>query len=107
MGFAEAGLPQFSNYELDTLLKCGIVAQGLLRLRCGDCGHHKLVAFSCRRRGFCRSTTQGCFRFGPKRQHSATRTSSNLGILFRRGPVTLARTVSTDKPTNREEASCP
>jgi hypothetical protein len=26
-----------------------------LRLRCGDCGHDKLVAFSCKRRGFCPS----------------------------------------------------
>ena len=25
------------------------------RLRCGDCGHEKLVAFSCKRRGFCPS----------------------------------------------------
>ncbi len=25
----------------------------LLRLRCGDCAHEKLVAFSCKRRGFC------------------------------------------------------
>jgi hypothetical protein len=26
-----------------------------MRLRCGDCGHDKLVAFSCKRRGFCPS----------------------------------------------------
>ena len=36
-------------------LKCGILAHGFLRPRCGDCGHDKLVAFSCKRRGFCRS----------------------------------------------------
>ena len=30
-------------------------AHGFLRLRCGDCGHDKLVAFSCKRRGFCPS----------------------------------------------------
>ena len=28
---------------------------GFLRLRCEDCGHEKLVAFSCKRRGFCPS----------------------------------------------------
>ena len=33
----------------DTLLECGILAHGVLRLLCGDCGHDKLVAFSCRR----------------------------------------------------------
>jgi len=25
-------------------LECGILARGFLRLRCGDCGHDKLVA---------------------------------------------------------------
>ena len=35
--------------------KAGILAHGFLRLRCGDCGHDKLVAFSCKRRGFCPS----------------------------------------------------
>ena len=29
---------------------------GGLRLRCGDCGHDKLVAFSCMRCGFCLSS---------------------------------------------------
>ena len=28
------------------------LARGFLRLRCADCGHDKLVAFSCKRRGF-------------------------------------------------------
>ncbi|MEX2493498.1 MAG: transposase zinc-binding domain-containing protein [Nitrospirales bacterium] len=34
-------------------MECGILAHGFLRLRCGDCTHEKLVAFSCKRRGFC------------------------------------------------------
>ena len=34
---------------------CGIFARGFLRLRCADCAHEKLVAFSCKRRGFCPS----------------------------------------------------
>jgi len=29
------------------------LAHGFLGLRCGNCGHDKLVAFSCKRRGFC------------------------------------------------------
>jgi len=41
--------------EFDAFLECGILAHGFLRLRCGDCGHDKLVAFSCKRRGFCPS----------------------------------------------------
>ena len=41
--------------EFDAFLECGILAHGFLRLRCGDCGHDKLVAFACKRRGFCPS----------------------------------------------------
>ena len=48
-------LPQFVKDEFDAFLECGILAHGFLRLRCGDCGHDKLVAFSCKRRGFCPS----------------------------------------------------
>ena len=50
-----ADLPQFVKDEFDAFLECGILAHGFLRLRCGDCGHDKLVAFSCKRRGFCPS----------------------------------------------------
>jgi uncharacterized protein (DUF983 family) len=32
-----------------------ILAHGFLRLCCGDCGNDKLLAFSCKRRGFCPS----------------------------------------------------
>jgi hypothetical protein len=52
---AGAGLPQFVKDEFDAFLECGILAHGFLRLHCGDCGHDKLVAFSCKRRGFCPS----------------------------------------------------
>ena len=44
------------NYAYtDAFLDCGILANGFLRLRCEDCHHEKLVAFSCKRRGFCPS----------------------------------------------------
>ncbi len=39
-------LPQFIKDEFDAFLECGILAHGFLRLRCEDCGHDKLVAFS-------------------------------------------------------------
>ena len=48
-----AGLPEFVEEEFDAFLDCGILARGFLRLRCADCAHEKLVAFSCKRRGFC------------------------------------------------------
>ncbi len=47
------GLPQFVKDEFEGFLECGILAHGFLRLRCEDCAHEKLVAFSCKRRGFC------------------------------------------------------
>ena len=52
---AGVDLPQFVKDEFDAFLECGLLAYGFLRLRCGDCGHDKLVAFSCKRRGFCPS----------------------------------------------------
>jgi len=41
--------------EFDAFLECGTLARGFLRLRWGNCGHDKLVVFSCKRRGFCPS----------------------------------------------------
>ena len=48
-------LPRFITDEFDACLECGILAHDLLRLRFGECGHDKLLAFSCKRRGFCSS----------------------------------------------------
>ncbi len=39
----------------DDYLKCGRLEHGFLRERCDRCRHGKLVAFSCKRRGFCPS----------------------------------------------------
>jgi hypothetical protein len=50
-----SGLPDFVKDEFDAFLECGILAHGFLRLSCIDCAHEKLVAFSCKRRGFCPS----------------------------------------------------
>ena len=48
-------LPRFIKAEFNAFLECGILAHGFLRLRCGDCSHDKLLAFSGKRRGFCPS----------------------------------------------------
>jgi hypothetical protein len=50
---AGSGLPDFVREEFDAFLECGILAHGFLRLRCADCAPEKLVAFSCKKRGFC------------------------------------------------------
>ena len=48
-----SGLPAFFKDEFEAFLQCGILAHGFLRLRCPERAHEKLVAFSCKRRGFC------------------------------------------------------
>ena len=55
-----AGLPDFVKDEFDAFLECGVLAHGFVRLRCADCGHEKLVAFSCKRRGFCPACSARC-----------------------------------------------
>ncbi len=38
-----------------TFLQCGFLAGGFQRFRCGECKTERLVAFSCKGRGFCPS----------------------------------------------------
>jgi ribosomal protein S27E len=54
---AEQGkyLPKYVEREFVDFLRCGRLEHGFLRVVCGDCKHEKLVAFSCKRRGFCPS----------------------------------------------------
>jgi len=54
---AEAGrpLPDYVEAEFDAYLKCGRLEEGFLRLHCEQCHAEKLVAFSCKKRGFCPS----------------------------------------------------
>ena len=39
-------------------LDCGILHNGFARVKCSDCGHEFLLAFSCKRRHFCPSCHQ-------------------------------------------------
>ena len=41
--------------ELFSYLDCGVLAYVFIRLKCGDCKAEQLVAFSCKKRGFCPS----------------------------------------------------
>jgi ribosomal protein S27E len=54
---AEAGrpLPDYVEQEFEAYLKCGRLEEGFLRVRCEQCHAEKLVAFSCKKRGFCPS----------------------------------------------------
>jgi ribosomal protein S27E len=51
----DATLPKYVAREFDAFLKCGRLEHGFLRVRCTDCHAEQLVAFSCKRRGFCPS----------------------------------------------------
>src|SRR5919108_1484565 len=52
---AATGLPAYVQREFYDYLQCGILAHGFLRLGCETCKHEMLLAFSCKRRGFCPS----------------------------------------------------
>jgi hypothetical protein len=49
------GLPAYVEREFYDYLQCGILAYGFLRLGCDTCPKETLLAFSCKRRGFCAS----------------------------------------------------
>ena len=46
-------IPKHARKELEAYLDCGLLCCGLARLRCQGCGESRLVAFSCKGRGFC------------------------------------------------------
>ena len=48
-------LPGYVEQAFEDYLKCGRLEEGFLRVRCESCHAEHLVAFSCRRRGFCPS----------------------------------------------------
>ena len=48
-------LPSHVHQEVEAYLRCGILAHGFTRLRCDSCKGERLVAFSCKKRGFCPS----------------------------------------------------
>ena len=88
--------------ESDAFLECGILAHGFLRPRCPGCSHEKLVAFSCKRRGFLplmRSAAYGGEHSSHGRSGRPARTgqaigalfAAQLGILFAAHPELLSR----------------
>jgi hypothetical protein len=48
-------LQGYVEQEFEDYLKCGGLQHGFLRVRCDSCHAEHLVAFSCKRRGFCPS----------------------------------------------------
>jgi hypothetical protein len=44
------GLPPFVLAEFQKFLRCGVLAHGFARVRCGDCAFERLLPFSCKGR---------------------------------------------------------
>ena len=55
-GAVRVALPRFVRKELEGYLECGLLCRGFARLRCEGCPSTRLVAFSCKGRGFCPSS---------------------------------------------------
>ena len=51
------GYPRFVAREFEKFLACGLLCHGFVRVRCDACAEERLVAFSCKQRGFCPSCT--------------------------------------------------
>jgi hypothetical protein len=55
LGLQGKSLPNHVHREFEAYLKCGRLEHGFLRVRCDTCHFERLVAFSCKKRGFCPS----------------------------------------------------
>ena len=51
------GYPAFVEREFRKYLACGQLRRGFVRVKCAECPNERLVAFSCKGRGFCPSCT--------------------------------------------------
>jgi len=55
-GALDVRVPKHARRELEAYLGCGIPCwRGFARFRCRDCGESRIVAFTCKGRGFCPS----------------------------------------------------
>ncbi|MDP2183912.1 MAG: transposase [Pseudolabrys sp.] len=51
----DRSLPAYVREEFEAFLRCGVLDHGFLRVVCEQCRDERLVAFSCKKRGFCPS----------------------------------------------------
>ena len=55
LGAQERSLPKYVHEEFEAFGRCGVLDHGFLRVVCEHCHAEGLVAFSCKKRGFCPS----------------------------------------------------
>ena len=86
-------LPCHVQKEFDEYLKCGRLEHRFLRVQCSTCHHERLVAFSCKRRGFCPSC-------GAKHHRAYQRiwTRCNGAIMAKPGAAAYCRACLSDLP---------
>jgi hypothetical protein len=72
------GLPRFVERAFRDFLRCGWLAGGFARFRCGGCGFDRLVAFSCKGRALCPSC--GGRRMAERAAHLADRVLPDVPI---------------------------
>ena len=75
----DRSLPAYVREEFEEYLRCGVLDHGFLRVVCEHSRAERLVAFSCKKRGFCPSC-------GARRMAESARPSSALRA---RKPVDL------------------
>jgi len=51
----DRSLPEYVREEFDEYFRCGVLEHGFLRVVCEQCHAERLLAFSCKKRGFCPS----------------------------------------------------
>ncbi len=56
-GALDIKLGKHAKKELEAYLDCGLLCRGFARVRCAKCNESRLVAFSCKGRGFCPACT--------------------------------------------------
>lgn len=54
-GALDVRVPKHAKKELEAFLDCGLLCRGFARLLCESCGESRVVAWSCKGRGFCPS----------------------------------------------------
>lgn len=79
----DRGLPEYVREEFDEYLRCGVLEHGFLRVVCEHCHAERLVAFSCKKCGFCPSC-------GARRMEASCIVSSPAGMRIKRASTAPA-----------------
>lgn len=97
------GVPRFVEEEFRTFLACGFLAGGFARFRCVGCQTERLVAFSCKGRGYAESWNM------PSQGLENGQLSRTVRSLRRRAPQSLRIFVrhGVRRSAGRAAGTCP